>query len=82
MVEAWDKPNIDPIEAANWALAALHHPYFASDSSKLQTEMFASIKEWSNSHGEEKAEVMNRLTKDSVRAQRNTVSKSHARSCS
>lgn len=78
IVKAWDSVEINPDSIANSVLKAFHHPYFYDETSEIQTEMGVYMKGWIESQNvDDKAYILNALTKSSVRAGRNTR-KGHA----
>ncbi|KAG6878317.1 hypothetical protein C0993_008914 [Termitomyces sp. T159_Od127] len=71
IVQAWAQNN-DPEEVINQILEAFHHPYYADGRSEIQRKMFDFMDRWIGGLGhEEAAEIIQRLTKDSVRNARN-----------
>ncbi|KAG6879454.1 hypothetical protein C0992_002585, partial [Termitomyces sp. T32_za158] len=71
IVQAWAQDN-DPDEVINQILEAFHHPYYADGRSEIQRKMFDFMDRWIGGLGhEEAAEIIQRLTKDSVRNARN-----------
>ncbi|KAG6813997.1 hypothetical protein H0H92_004490 [Tricholoma furcatifolium] len=82
IVQAWAHDN-DPdqvidkvLQAAgatmNRILEAFHHPYYASSQSEIQHQMFDHMDRWIGGlDHDQAAEIIQRLTKDSVRNARN-----------
>ncbi|KAH8835679.1 Het-C-domain-containing protein [Flagelloscypha sp. PMI_526] len=52
-------------------LEAFHHPYYASGRSAVQNDMFRELQKWFDGLGGEQREVLQRLTKASVREGKN-----------
>lgn len=53
-------------------LTAFHHPYFYNDNSQIQREMGSYLKSWIDGQNpQDKAYILNALTKDSVKAGKN-----------
>ncbi|TIA70156.1 hypothetical protein E3P91_03227 [Wallemia ichthyophaga] len=69
--DGWDG-EADPSSIADEALQALHHPDFQNGSA-IQEDMMQFVKDWIESQGEEKDEVLRRLERDSVLEHRNTT---------
>ncbi|KAG6851362.1 hypothetical protein H0H93_005760 [Arthromyces matolae] len=71
IVQAWGQDN-NPDEVINQILEAFHHPYFANGHSEIQRKMFGFMDQWIGGMGQEgAAEIIRRLSKDSVRNARN-----------
>ncbi|KAK4705310.1 hypothetical protein P7C70_g893, partial [Phenoliferia sp. Uapishka_3] len=72
IVNAWEHDNVDPNAVARDVLKAFHHPYFFDSSSPIQREMGEYLKSWIDSQPhEDKTYILNALTKQSVRANKN-----------
>ncbi|KAL8278714.1 hypothetical protein RQP46_008783 [Phenoliferia psychrophenolica] len=72
IVNAWEHESVDPNAVAADVLQAFHHPYFFNNNSPIQREMGAYLKSWIDGQsGEDKAYILNALTKQSVRANKN-----------
>ncbi|EIM22694.1 Het-C-domain-containing protein [Wallemia mellicola CBS 633.66] len=69
--DGWDGDR-DPRSIADDCIQALHHPDF-QNGSQIQKDMVNFVKEWIESQGNEKNEVLKRLEKDSVLEHRNTT---------
>ncbi|KAJ3509499.1 hypothetical protein NLJ89_g5198 [Agrocybe chaxingu] len=66
LVRAWgDNSNPDDI------LEAFHHPYFATGRSEIQNKMFNEMQKWIGGFGGEVDEIIQALTKESVREHKN-----------
>ncbi|KAJ8453953.1 hypothetical protein ONZ45_g19497 [Pleurotus djamor] len=71
IVKAWSDDS-DPNEVLNEVLEAFHHPYYATEQSSVQHRMFEMLQEWLGGLGPDmEAEVINNLSKDSVRNGKN-----------
>ncbi|KAF9442817.1 heterokaryon incompatibility Het-C [Macrolepiota fuliginosa MF-IS2] len=71
IVQAWSD-NIDPDSVLNTILEAFHHPYYATGDSQIQNQMFEHMQMWLDGLGPgEAGQVIERLTKESVREHRN-----------
>ncbi|KAG6874423.1 hypothetical protein C0995_015159 [Termitomyces sp. Mi166 len=67
IVQAWAQHN-NPDKVIDQILEAFHHPYYADGRSEIQHKMFDFMDRWIGGLGhEEAAEIIQRLTKDSVR---------------
>ncbi|CAA7264748.1 unnamed protein product [Cyclocybe aegerita] len=66
LVRAWgDSSNPDDV------LEAFHHPYFATGRSEIQNKMFDQMQKWIGGFGGEVDEILQALTKESVREHKN-----------
>ncbi|KAG6911350.1 hypothetical protein DXG01_001021 [Tephrocybe rancida] len=70
IVQAWAQDS-NPDEVINRILEAFHHPYYATGRSEIQRQMFDHMERWIGGLGHEATEILQRLTKDSVRNARN-----------
>jgi len=73
VTEAWNNDDVDPKEAAERACQFMHHPYFAQDDNEFHTMMMDYVKLWLERQGEEREEVLSRLTKEGVVNQKNNT---------
>ncbi|KAL4251519.1 von Willebrand factor A domain-containing protein 7 [Abortiporus biennis] len=72
IVDAWFNDNVDPDQVINQILEAFHHPYYATGRSRIQQEMFEEMEKWIGALGpEESQQILQALTKDSVREGKN-----------
>ncbi|CDZ97898.1 Heterokaryon incompatibility Het-C [Phaffia rhodozyma] len=70
IVEAWDDTNIDARGVGEKAWESVFHPMFYDSRSQIQSEMMAYMKQWIDTQPK-KQEILNRLTKASVRSNNN-----------
>ncbi|EKM84003.1 hypothetical protein AGABI1DRAFT_110607 [Agaricus bisporus var. burnettii JB137-S8] len=71
IVRAWSDDS-DPDSVLDAILEAFHHPYYATGSSQIQNKMFEHMEMWFGGLGSEVAsQVIQRLTKESVREHNN-----------
>ncbi|KAI5829276.1 Het-C-domain-containing protein [Schizophyllum commune Tattone D] len=70
IVQAW-ADNSDPDQVIDRILEAFHHPYYASGNSEIQRKMFDTLERWFGGLGEEGREIIQLLTKESVREGKN-----------
>ncbi|KAL1749184.1 heterokaryon incompatibility protein Het-C-domain-containing protein [Schizophyllum fasciatum] len=70
MVQAWSDDS-DPDRVIDKILEAFHHPYYASGNSEIQFKMFDTLERWFGGLGEQGREIIELLTKESVRAGKN-----------
>ncbi|SCV73961.1 BQ2448_6391 [Microbotryum intermedium] len=70
VVNAWDHQEVDPNAVADEILKTFHHPYFYDDSSSIQREMGACLKNWID-NSPDKNYILHALTKQSVRDGKN-----------
>ncbi|KAF8079060.1 Het-C-domain-containing protein [Lyophyllum atratum] len=67
IVQAWADDS-DADQVINQILEAFHHPYYADGRSNIQRQMFDHMNQWIGGLGHQGAqEIIQRLTKDSVR---------------
>ncbi|KAF8320481.1 heterokaryon incompatibility Het-C, partial [Clavulina sp. PMI_390] len=66
VVKQWGE-NGDPTPAIDDALLCLFHPDFHDRNSKIQREMLQFMTDWVNGLGHKQHEIMNKLSKNSVR---------------
>ncbi|EPQ60148.1 Het-C-domain-containing protein [Gloeophyllum trabeum ATCC 11539] len=72
IVQAWYNDNEDPDQVISKILEAFHHPYYGNQNSEIQHAMFTAMDKWFGSLGsEEGQQVIQALTKESVKAGRN-----------
>ncbi|ORY92909.1 heterokaryon incompatibility Het-C [Leucosporidium creatinivorum] len=72
IVKAWENTSINANDVAHEVLECFHHPNFYNDNSSVQREMGAYLKSWIEGQSpEDKAYILNALTKDSVRNGKN-----------
>jgi Heterokaryon incompatibility protein Het-C len=69
VVSAWSDPSIDPNRAIDSILTVFCHPSLLIRNNPVQMEMFGVVERWINSCPE-KDKVLQRLTKEGVRAGR------------
>lgn len=60
VVKGWDNEDEDPRHLADQAIEALHHPDFSDSNHEIQSSMMCFVREWIESHGNEKDEVLRR----------------------
>lgn len=72
VVKAWDDTSVNIHQVTEDVLQCLFHPDFHDPSSKIQREMMQYMNSWVQGLGQKREEVLGRLTKESVRAHRNT----------
>ncbi|KLO15072.1 Het-C-domain-containing protein, partial [Schizopora paradoxa] len=70
IVQAWSN-NERPDGVINNILEAFHHPYFNVGRSQIQNAMMEEMQRWFGGLGEEGRQVLDALTKDSVRNGKN-----------
>ncbi|KAH8833028.1 heterokaryon incompatibility Het-C [Flagelloscypha sp. PMI_526] len=70
IVRAWGDDS-NPDEVIDVVLEAFHHPYYTTGQSQVQNDMFSELEKWFEGLGEDQAEVLQRLTKESVREGKN-----------
>jgi len=71
IVRAWSDSS-DPDSVLDKILEAFHHPYYATGNSWIQTQMFEHMERWLGGLGPDEAgQVIERLTKQSVRDHKN-----------
>lgn len=71
VVKAWDEPNMPYQAVIEPIIEALHHPDFRNPHSQIQQMMMDRMKKWLDSTGRDRAELLRRLTPDSVKQGRN-----------
>jgi len=71
VTRAWSDSKISVRQTTEEALECLFHPDFHDQRSKVQREMLQYMRNWINSLGHKQHEILDRLTKDSVRNHRN-----------
>ncbi|GHJ86223.1 hypothetical protein NliqN6_2625 [Naganishia liquefaciens] len=71
VVSAWDNTSMDTRSVTENILECLFHPAFPDSSSQIQKAMTDEFRNWFQSQGSNQREILNRLTADSVRANRN-----------
>lgn len=74
VVKAWDDTSVNVHEVTEDVLQSLFHPDFHNPNSKIQREMIQYMNSWVQGLSQKREEVLGRLTKESVRAHRNTRS--------
>ncbi|KAI6129492.1 heterokaryon incompatibility protein Het-C-domain-containing protein [Pisolithus croceorrhizus] len=74
VVKAWDDTSVNVHQVIEDVLQCLFHPDFHDPNSKIQREMIQYMNSWVQGLGQKREEVLGRLTKESVRAHRNTRS--------
>ncbi|KAF8328217.1 uncharacterized protein EI90DRAFT_2926740 [Cantharellus anzutake] len=67
VVKAWDDPKSDPRDAIEGILQCMFHPDFHDSRSPIQREMMQFMSDWVNGLGYQKAETIQKLSKESVR---------------
>ncbi|KAJ3571563.1 hypothetical protein NP233_g3672 [Leucocoprinus birnbaumii] len=71
IVRAWSD-NSNPDRVVDAILEAFHHPYYADGRSQIQHRMFEQMEQWLGGLGSDEAQqVLERLTKESVREHKN-----------
>ncbi|KAF5352439.1 hypothetical protein D9756_005841 [Leucocoprinus leucothites] len=71
IVKAWSDDS-DPDRVLDTVLEAFHHPYYATGQSQIQHLMFEHMEKWIGGLGSDEAqEIIQRLTKESVREHKN-----------
>ncbi|EKM58089.1 uncharacterized protein PHACADRAFT_171323 [Phanerochaete carnosa HHB-10118-sp] len=71
VVKAWDDQSINVHQATDDILASLFHPDFHDSRSTIQREMLVYMQKWVQGLGNRQNEVLNRLSKESVRNHQN-----------
>ncbi|KAG8716996.1 hypothetical protein FRC09_014920 [Ceratobasidium sp. 395] len=71
IVQAWYDHNKDVGQTINQVMEAFHHPYYATGSSQVQNEMAEELNRWFGGLGSEGQNILQLLTKDSVRNGKN-----------
>ncbi|THH19681.1 hypothetical protein EW146_g1532 [Bondarzewia mesenterica] len=71
LVKAWSDRNEDPDQVINQILEAFHHPYYSTGNSQIQHAMFDAMDQWIGGQGSEKEQILEALTKESVREGKN-----------
>ncbi|KIY69310.1 Het-C-domain-containing protein [Cylindrobasidium torrendii FP15055 ss-10] len=72
VTQAWDKPSMNVRDATEPILECLFHPDFMNRNSKVQNDMLGVVHTWFNEFPRERQQsVINRLTKQSVRENKN-----------
>ncbi|EIM92702.1 Het-C-domain-containing protein [Stereum hirsutum FP-91666 SS1] len=71
IVKAWADDGEDADQVINTILEAFHHPYFNTGRSQIQSAMYAGMQEWLESKLDDKDQILESLTKESVRAGKN-----------
>ncbi|TYJ55362.1 hypothetical protein B9479_003977 [Cryptococcus floricola] len=71
VVKAWDDTSMNTNQVTESALEALHHPAFATGNSEIQRKMIDKMREWFESTGNDKNEILNRLSSDNVKEGKN-----------
>ncbi|KAI0918625.1 hypothetical protein AcV5_002565 [Taiwanofungus camphoratus] len=67
IVKAWDNPSINVHQVTDDILHCLFHPDFHDQSSTIQREMMQYMQTWVQGLGNHQAEILQRLTRQSVR---------------
>ncbi|KAA1471379.1 Het-C-domain-containing protein [Dentipellis sp. KUC8613] len=67
IVQAWFDDRSNPDEVIDRILEAFHHPYYNVGRSQIQNAMFEAMERWLSETGEERDEILQSLTKESVR---------------
>ncbi|KDR85638.1 hypothetical protein GALMADRAFT_218734 [Galerina marginata CBS 339.88] len=70
IVVAWNS-NENPDHVITQILEAFHHPYYATGRSEIQRKMFDHMQRWIGGLGSESQQVIQALTKESVRNHKN-----------
>ncbi|KAH9486345.1 hypothetical protein JR316_0000409 [Psilocybe cubensis] len=70
IVQAWGN-NDNPDHTLDRILEAFHHPYYASGRSEIQNKMYDHMERWINGLGRDSREILDCLTKESVRNHKN-----------
>ncbi|TFK77526.1 Het-C-domain-containing protein [Pluteus cervinus] len=70
IVKAWSDDS-NPDRVVDQILKAFHHPYYADGRSEIQHKMFAHMEKWIGSLGGEAEQIIQALTKESVREGKN-----------
>ncbi|KAF8963872.1 heterokaryon incompatibility protein Het-C-domain-containing protein [Flammula alnicola] len=70
IVRAWSD-NSNPDEIITEILEAFHHPFYATGRSEIQRKMLDGMQRWIGGLGSEATEIINSLTKESVRNHQN-----------
>ncbi|KAF4611401.1 hypothetical protein D9613_004172 [Agrocybe pediades] len=70
IVRAWSNDENED-RVIDEILEAFHHPYYASGRSAIQEKMFDHMQRWIGGLGSEAQEILEALTKESVREHRN-----------
>ncbi|WVQ78200.1 hypothetical protein IAT38_000283 [Cryptococcus sp. DSM 104549] len=71
VVKAWDDTSMNTDQVTESILECLFHPDFASGHSQIQRMMLDKMREWINSTGNHKNELISRLSADNVKAGKN-----------
>ncbi|KAG8709800.1 hypothetical protein FRC08_018045 [Ceratobasidium sp. 394] len=71
IVQAWYDHNKDVGQTINQVMEAFHHPYYATGNSQVQNNMAEELNRWFGGLGSEGQQVLQLLTKDSVRNGKN-----------
>ncbi|TFY71829.1 hypothetical protein EVG20_g1176 [Dentipellis fragilis] len=67
VVQAWFDDRSNPDQVIDRILEAFYHPYYNVGRSQIQNAMFEAMERWLSETGEERDEILQSLTKESVR---------------
>ncbi|GJE94562.1 Het-C domain-containing protein [Phanerochaete sordida] len=71
VVKAWDDQSVNIHQATEDILSCLFHPDFHDGKSTIQRDMLGYMQKWVQALGNKQNEILNRLTKESVRNHQN-----------
>ncbi|KAI0051363.1 Het-C-domain-containing protein [Auriscalpium vulgare] len=71
IAKAWDDTSVNVHNLAEDILQCLFHPDFHHSGSEIQREMMQYMRHWVQSLGNKQNEIINRLSKESVRTHKN-----------
>ncbi|KAF9781333.1 heterokaryon incompatibility Het-C, partial [Thelephora terrestris] len=75
VVHAWDDKDLDVTKTIDEITECLFHPDFHDGNSMVQSTMLGYMHEWVEDFGHKKKSVLKRLTKESVRENKNILRK-------